>query len=478
MSYIADQVLKYVRLPFDGGLHEYQGEDLSRYPKLDRCGYFYDLGLGKSVMAAIAGGWKLLTDAAETVVVLAPASLGFQWYEMLTFMGFKTLFYAGSPSKRKTLNLDVDFIICSFEIFQRDYDTLSKIPKPYFVVDEATILRNHTNILWKMLAGGVREIKVREPNKIKIKKEVIQYPTLFDQGCLLTATPMNKPADAFGLIKILDPEIYGSKAMFDSLHIKDIDIFDNPTEYDNLELLRQNLLNSSVIRYASDHIDLPDKVYNIIEYDLRPAHYKLYKELVETRMVEIDGQIKVEALQATALYHAAQRIIMCPEIAGYEKDSAGLEILDTIIDGVRQILLVNQYTDTNTKLMGRYEKYGIGGSYGDISRARQQKYVEAFKRGELRVLTCHPKSGGYGLNLQICDQICIPECPVTVEHWRQVEGRIYRQGQKADRVIITVLVARNTIQVKLLKNLMKRDEIVQEVIPTPTTLRQDLYGIC
>jgi superfamily II DNA or RNA helicase len=87
MGLVVDTVLKHVRLPFPGKLRSYQEEDIETLAGTESCGLYLDLGLGKSVVAAIIGGWKLL-HGYDTVVVICPASLVHQWVEMLDKMGF------------------------------------------------------------------------------------------------------------------------------------------------------------------------------------------------------------------------------------------------------------------------------------------------------------------------------------------------------------------------------------------------------
>lgn len=474
MPKIHELVLQEVNLPFPGGLREYQIEDIESLAEAKSCGLYLDLGLGKSVVAAIIGGWKLLRDYFDHVIVLCPASLINQWVEMLDKMGFKTLKYAGTPAKRAKMTFDYDFIVCGFEIFQKDYEKLKDL-KAYYIVDEATILCNHKNLLWKMLNGGTVQ-KTRKDNMgRKLPPEVIKYEKINNGSALLTATPINKPTDSYGLIKIINPDWYLNYEQFKRYHVEEEDFFGAPVSYRELPYLQCGLEMNSSIRAASDHLDLPEKVYNVIYYDLNDDHYDLYKTLMEERLLEFDGMISVDALQATALYNWAQKIILNPEQADKTIKAEGLDILDTVVRGVKQILIVNKYSMTNDKMMEMFEDIGVGGSYGKITRAKQTKAVEEFKAGTLRVLTCHPKSGGYGLNLQICNQVIFPEIPVTARDFRQAEGRVWRQGQQ-NRVVVTVLVARHTIQQALLKRIMTNDEVVQEVLLTPKTLRQDLFG--
>lgn len=472
LGFIQSVLDRGIRLPFDGDPHDYQIADLNDRMYRDRCGYFWGIGLGKTVAGALTAGYHLM-HGFDRAYVICPASITDQWRDTLVKMNFDTLLYAGSPKKRERFDFDHDFIVMSFEIFQKDYDRIKQYPG-FFIVDEATILANPSNLFYKMLNGGIVEKRRMVPGMLKPMVDKIQYPNINKGCCLLTATPSNNPADLYGLIKTIDPGIYSSQFEFNRLHVSEEDYFGAPVSFVNLDLLRDNLRSVASIRFVSDHLDLPEKIFNIVEYDLDPEHYALYKRLSEERLLLYKDEIVVNALQATSLYNFSQKIILSPDIAMYKKEPKGLALLDTIVRNNPQTLIVNKFVMTNQKMMTRYSDIGIGGCFGGVPRPQQVKYIQAFKDRRLRALAVNPKSGGIGLNLQICSNVVLPEIPVTARDMDQSIGRCWRQGQK-ERVVITLLIARRTIQKTLLKRVMERDDVNSLVLGSPKTLRQELF---
>jgi len=80
--------------------------------------------------------------------------------------------------------------------------------------------------------------------------------------------------------------------------------------------------------------------------------------------------------------------------------------------------------------------------------------IEAWRRGEIRMLLAHPQSGGIGLNLQ-CNvgetaQTVWFDLPWSSENYIQANARIYRQGQEKP-VIIFHLVIKDTIDEQVVK---------------------------
>lgn len=472
-----EKVLSEIPFPFDP--HDYQAVDAERACLAHSFGLYLDMGLGKTFTSTIVGIHKLM-NGYETSIVLCPAALVTQWSDWLNSLhGLSVAVYRGDPNQRIGIILDCDFVVMSYQIWQRDYvHILNSATKPiYFIVDEATVLCNIKNLTYKLLMGGVKKetyfhVIPTHPNGGFKRKKKVQIDRCSDGICLLTGTPINKPLDAYGLIKITNPTAYRSYGFFERQHVRSYTEFRKPESYKSLQTLRNNLLLNGSIREVTDHLDLPEKVYNIIEYDLDPAHKALYDRLIDERLVQLDDGKVIDATEAQSLYHWSQRIIFCPEHMGYSKDPAGIELLDSVLIDVRQAVIFAHYKDTNRKVV---ERYGAGGCYGEVSRKQQDENVRLFKAGELAFIAANTKSAGYGLNLQVTDQVIAIELPITPRDFRQMEARVWRQGQTR-RVMVTVFVARGTIQKTLHTRIKSKDDLMIEVTHSKQSLRDDLRG--
>lgn len=466
-----DLILQHVKLPFKGKLHSYQIEDIDRACMAKSFGWFLDLGLGKTTCAALTGAYKLLTQGYYSCYVLCPASLTAQWYEVLTKMGLRCAIYGGTPKERKKIDRDVDMLILSFQILQKDYEILKR-EDIYWIVDEGTILCNPNNLLYKMINGGVVEKKKVIPGKLMPETITTVYPNLNNGISILTATPINRPVDTYGLISSISPNIYVNYSQFYRSHVLEEDHFGAPKSYKNLDLLQQNLLFNATRRLTTDHLDLPPVVFKTIQYDLSPKHKALYDKLIDERYIEMEGETMIDALSCGALYNWSQKIILNPEHMGYDKDPVGVEILDGLTKAVKKYIIFANYRMTNSKLMKRYK---IGGVYGDVSNKHQQEYIRALKAGELNAITANPKSGGVGLDLPMIQQLFFPELPLTPRDLLQCIGRCHRQGQ-LETVFVTITVARKTIQESLFNKIMEKDDLMRRVVRAAGSLADDLLA--
>lgn len=463
-------VLRATKLPFKGSLHPFQSEDLNTLAPADNCGLYHDLGLGKTTIAFLIGVYKIVIGAFKLCFVICPESLISQWCEVLGKTDVDVLAYRGSPSERAKMNLNkYEFVVMSYQIFQKDYDRLKKF-NAFNIVDEATILCNSRNVLWKMFQGGETRKVVPVPGKLKPEIKVTRYEPFNKGAALLTATPINRPEDAYGLIKIVSPEIYTNFDQFQRIHVAESDQYDRAKEYINLDLLKRNLLVNAVQRFKEDHLELPPIIFKTIGYDLDPKHLEFYRRTVKSKLIDLgDGE---QVMNPPALYNWSQRLVLCPELAANYtgKEPVGFELLDQLIAAQSKFLVFCKYKDTNRKIMNRYD---IGGFYGETTSKEQDEFLSRFKHGDLRGMTLHPKSGGFGLDLPEAKYLNFLEFPVTPRDFRQCCGRAWRQGQ-ADKVTVVVPFARKTIQETLVHRAFDTDDLMSEVVEMRRSLKNDL----
>ena len=484
MRTILDEVLKLVRLPFSGKLREYQVTDILAAYEADCFGGYEDTGLGKTTIASLAGCCKVVSGKADKCYVLCPAALITQWHKVLTLIGVDVLSYVGDPDVRAELSFkDYDFVIMSYEIYRIDYNKIIKEwegSRVYYIVDEATVLCNPQNKLYKLTRGGEIKSKNRGPKAQVVNGKIVldtaPVPEVFNrqlhQGILLTATPINRPTDAYGLIAITNPSAYTCEAMFDRLHVEAKNQYGVGTSFCNLDLLQERLLTNAVLRRKEDHLELPPILYNTICYELSPKHQALYDRLLTEKFLEFpDGKV-INALNVSALRHWAQRIVTNPDLGDLDEVPMVFQLMDSILKGQDKFLIFANYIDSNTAIMKRYN---IGGLFGKVSKKKKEQYKIDFIEGRLRGLAIHPKSGGYGLDLPQAGFINHLEVPITPRDFRQTNARAHRSGQKRT-VYVTLTYAKNTIQESMIKRLFEVDSVSGEVLSDPKSLEGDLMS--
>jgi SNF2 family DNA or RNA helicase len=197
---------------------------------------------------------------------------------------------------------------------------------------------------------------------------------------------------------------------------------------------------------AEDYLQLPSctSLYHKIEID--PQVRKKYEQLKKDMVVDIKKE-RITAPTAAAL---AGKLLQFTSGAVYNEEGEAQEVHRAKVEYLESIM---EESSSPTLVF-----YHFKHSLQRIRLAFPQAVVldddniEAWRRGEIRMLLAHPQSGGIGLNLQ-CNvgdtaQTVWFDLPWSSENYIQANARIYRQGQEKP-VIVFHLVVSNSIDEKV-----------------------------
>lgn len=458
-----EEVIEGMKLPFE--LVPLQKEDALSAVRSGRFGLFYAVGGGKTVVSTVVS--KLWEDD-HTLVVCPPILLP-QWEEWLhTCQELDTSIFAGP--KRTTGMLNHRWVIMSHAIFRDSFITILQQFKGKTVnvlLDEAQSIKNP---------------------KSKLYKCILQFVAPDRNLLMLTATPTSKPQDTYTYMKLKTPTVYRSMGHWTNVHVDKVDIFGAITAYKNLDMLAENFSLKAVARTKRDLFgDNLDPIFQPMQYDLAPAHLKLYHKLAEEQLLLLDNGEKIDATSAQRLRHALQQIVLnYARFSGRETDKAtGLDLLDEVIEEVDPMkpgnskLAIWTYYKNSSRLVTSYlqEKYGkqaVVAAYSEVDSAKSVKAI--MNDDNCRILVGQPSSVGVGLNLHhVCSEMLFLEQATTPMQTRQAIGRVDRAGQKI-KPTIRFAQARGTIQIAMFKDLLRNDDLVTQVERTPKSLRDEIFG--
>ena len=215
---------------------------------------------------------------------------------------------------------------------------------------------------------------------------------------------------------------------------------------------------------AEDYLQLPPltSLYHKIEIDknVRAKYEQLRKDMV----VDIKKE-KITAPTAAAL---ANKLLQFTSGAVYNEEGEAQEVHRSKLEYLESIM---EESSSPTLVFYHFKH--------SLQRIRLQfpaavvlddDNIEAWRRGEIRMLLAHPQSGGIGLNLQ-CNvgdtaQTVWFDLPWSSENYIQANARIYRQGQtkpviihhltvadSVDERVVAVLEGKITLQEAILESL-------------------------
>jgi len=364
---------------------------------------------------------------------------------------------------------------------------LSRVVRAYRclgVVDESTSIKNHrakrTRGLYK-LAG-----------KIPYKR-------------ILTGTPVpNAPMDLFGQFMFLDGDILGHsditsfKGRYCNLKKlwvrdpatgkpmvkkskwgQDIQIVDG---YKNLEELYTLIEPFSYRVLKEDCLDLPPKLYRVVDVSMTPQQKKLYRKCLDDIIIELDGGLTITPTIALVRIAKLQQVL-CNFIIDEGKVvhpvgpiNPRLQSLLTELESVDGKAIV--WTTYNYSIQEIYlalsRVYGpksVAMYAGSTPTAERERIVDRFqdKGSELRFFLGNQKAAGYGLTLTAARSSWYYNNSYNWEHREQSEGRPHRIGQMFPHTYTDFIVP-GTRDAMIVEALWRKETVAGDI--TGDTLRK------
>ena len=260
-------------------------------------------------------------------------------------------------------------------------------------------------------------------------------------------------------------------------------MFNNVTEWDNLDLLAKNMtVNAKRVLLEDIYDEMPEVTYTPLEYDLDPKHARLYRKLAEEELLRLPDGGKIDATTANKLTHALGQIIV--NYGHFAGDSSLVsksldmaeELLEELGDG--KLLMFANYRMSIALLVEKLAKYGAVGVNSEVTSSQKEKNIEKFIHDpSCRVMVAQVRSAGFGLDgLQaVANTIFYIEPCSSPRDFHQSVARLVRQGQSRP-VQVYMGVAAGTLQRRAFNNLMKNDSLVNSVIRNAADLRDLVLG--
>jgi len=469
-------VITLTKKPF-----KHQIEDIKHLTSFIRSGLYNDPGTGKTLSMQAYGIWLVLQG--NKVVYTMPPTLVPQFIEKFQelYVGTEKWLTCkalqGQATDREQFLLDAlvngwpEMLAMSYEMFRRYYLVLKKAGYNCVMVDEATAVKKQSS---KIHAA----VKTFAGNHRKDSNGVV----------LVTGTPIETHVeDCFGLMHLLDPDMYGSEKTFERVHCNRMPIdgnsrFDKIISYKNLPLLNANLYKYGRRVKKADVLDLPARMISEIKVPLSKSHLSLYQKLVDERIAEIGTRV-IDLTEKSAIYQAMQRALMTPGAFTDKKiENSLLAELDTLLletlEG-RKVVVYAWYQSTIDMLKERYKALNpavLNGKVTDAARTKQKrKFIDD---PTCQVIFANFKSGGVGVDgfQDVCSHAVYAEVCPWVGTFTQSIDRLHRSGQKAESVTAYVLVAIGTIAVKLRNDLLTADRQQESAMVDGRKVLQDLMG--
>lgn len=426
--------------------HDYQKYAIEYIKSHPITALFLDMGLGKTVTTLTAIR-DLMYDAFEVkrVLVVAPLRVARDTWpdELRKWNHLKELtcsVVVGTVAeRRRALQQDADIYIVNRENLAWLYEN-SRLDFDMVVLDELSSFKNHQS-------KRFRTMKAMRP---KVKRIV---------G--LTGTPTgNGLMDLWAEFRILDMgERLGRYiSQYRNLYFKPdkrngMVVYSYKPLPGAEEAIYHQISDITMSMKATDYLEMPELVSVAKEVRLSETEKKRYDELKKSLVLELPGGEVTSANAASLtlkLSQMANGAIYTDDKNVVNIHDRKLEALEDLVESAngKSVLVAYWFKHDKDRIRERME-------------ARELKEPQDFadwNAGKIPVALIHPASAGHGLNLQKGGSILIWfGLTWSLELYQQTNARLWRQGQADKTVIIQHIVAKDTIDERILNVLKHKD---------------------
>ena len=205
---------------------------------------------------------------------------------------------------------------------------------------------------------------------------------------------------------------------------------------------------------ATDHLKMPECIMNEVTVTLSPNERKIYDAMKADLVVSL-GDEEIDAGNAAAL---ANKLSQMANGAVYGEDKRVFSIHDKKLDALEDIIEAANGKPVLVAYWFKHDLERIQKRF-QVREIKNSRDITDWNNGDIPVAVIHPASAGHGLNLQAGGSTMVWfGLTWSLELYQQTNARLWRQGQSSDTVVIHHIVAKDTIDERIMAALHKKNE--------------------
>ncbi len=420
-----------------------------------------DMGLGKTVQALAASELLRRRRGIERVLVVAPASVKYQWKtEIEKFTSLPAQIIDGPLERRRTLyDSPAFFNLTSYELVLKDVDYVRALKPDLIILDEAQRIRNWTTAT----ARTIKQLKSR-------------------YAFVLTGTPLeNKLEELFSVVEFIDGRRLGPAFRFVQEHRME-DEKGRLLGYRGLDRIHDQLAPILLRRTRTEVLkELPkrtDQTFRVPMTEEQAEPYWEQSEILSRLVHKWEKQGWLSEIDLRRITCCLQNMrMLCNSTFLFDKETNHSpklaefrEIIQELaIEEDRKVVVFSEY-ERMTYLAGEeLGKLGIGfvSLHGGVPSRKRGQLMENFRRDPDCKVFLSTDAGGVGLNLQAASAVVNFEPPWNPARLEQRIGRVHRLGQARPVQVIHLLTS-DSIEERVWETLKLKKSLFAGVFDSPT----------
>ena len=430
-------------------LYPYQKEGVRFAVKAGKAIIADEMGLGKTVQAICCAEIFLREKLAESVLIVCPTSLKYQWKkEIERFAGGEANIIEGYASKRLELyNAPAPYKIVSYQSLANDIKSLNRLSTDLLIMDEVQRLKNwNTQLAW-----AVRRIDSH-------------------YSVLLSGTPLeNKLDELVSIVQLADPYCLAPLYRFRYDHIITDSESGKAIGYKNLSDIKDKLKDTLIRRTKqSVQLQLPKRTDQFLlipmtpeqssrHEELRSAVARLVSKWSRTHSLSEEERRRLMLMLGQMRMLADSTFIIDQDKENRHDVKVGevMNILeDALNGGTAKIVVFSEWERMIRLVAAELDSRGIRYEmlHGSIPSQKREEIIGRFtSEADCRIFLS-TDTGSTGLNLQVASILINLDLPWNPAVLEQRIGRIYRIGQEVPIQVLN-LVSKDSIEESMIERL-------------------------
>ena len=301
---------------------------------------------------------------------------------------------------------------------------------------------------------------------------------------LLTGTPMpHGPMDVFAPLRFADISIFGpSFAAFRQKYaVMGGYLRKQIIDFQKLDEL-ERLMSRVTYRVGKEVLDLPPETDVTYHCDLGSEARRIYKDIEEDFVAQVRDGVVTAAnamVKILRLQQVANGIAKTDDGVDHRIDTAKQKLLaDTLEDigpGEPVVVFCWFHLDLDavhesclSLQAGLTEEDKASGRYQTLELSGRRDELKQWQEGAAQVLAVQIQAGGEGVDFTRARYSIFYSVGYMLGKYMQARSRTHRPGQ-TNPVEHIHLIARNTVDVKIMRALEKRAEIIESILAEITS---------
>lgn len=481
--------------------YKHQLECLKKFGRTPAFALLAEMGTGKTwiIINDVAGLWT--EGKCDGMLVFAPNGVHTNWtrLEIPKHMPDDILYrcaaWSANPNKQELI--EITYIMCPDEsflrIFTMNWESLQNKKGMNAAINFAKSCSQLMIVCDE--SDSVKNPRAKRTQNLMFLKRYAKWKRI------MTGTPINNsPFDAFSQFNFLDEDILGTTSFYafkaqyaEMLHpmntlVKSIRArasmrgvpqivargIGNKPKYKNLDKLSKLIAPYSFRVLKEDCLDLPDKIYKTLLFDLTPQQRTIYRKAkIECRLVFENEETPFTKLVAiTKLAQITSGYYIHPlaeEPVRIEGKTPKLDLLiervTKVVESGNKVIVWARYRIEIADIVARLKEIEIDyvEYHGGIKKGDRENAIDNFENGNSQVFVGNPQAGGMGITLVAANYVIYFSNDFSYRKRAQSEDRSHRIGQSKNVTYINI-AAKGTIDELVIDALLNKKDIADTII--------------